>query len=798
MDDHQDMSAPVPRLQVLFERAIGLSSSKRRAMLERLVQTEPELAEELVTLIAASSSIEEIKPLVRFEAVIPDAPTRARAFQDGEAVSTPVGPGRVVRLLSSPYRIGQTEVYEVCLDAGQRRVALKLLRAEVSAGELGRRFRVEAQTHAMLDHPGIASMLGAGAASGQAGTTHPAIVTALVEGETFDQWASRDPPVRQVAGAIAEIARAVHFANIRGIVHRDLKPQNIMVDGEGRTRILDLGIAKLTDQTHPGKGQSLVSIGESVLGTPRYMAPEQFTPTTRKVDLLADVYALGCILYESLTGHPPVEVEGLSMVETADAKRETRVPVPRISGVPSDLIRCAARACAPMPSDRYESCQALAIDIERALGGLPLILQPPSPARRLWLLMRRRPLMTALVLLLILIVAASGAAYVGLQGRIARERDRAVHRFDETRSFANWVIFDLDRMLSSLPGTADARHELINHAGMTLDALTADPKADDDLLLGIIDARLRLADVLVWELGDSAKGDEQLKYGLLLLDQLEHPQSPRAQIRRAWIDHCRTYSMGIVSGPALEEINMHAIRVFERFEPEFVGYAPYWRWRADAEWKGTRRLIVRHADADEVLKMGRAAIDHADRAAALDPDDPFNLAEAVITRFWLAHAKLDLKDPSAMESVDQASEAAQGLIDSNHRFGLSYFALAKLLRGRILAAQGHPEDAVKEMADAVDIHDAAVGSDPGNIVIYRRAEVGRAFLAEIYLTLARQGDPSAAEEGLRYIRGALERLEHRYAMGWLNPGELRYRDEYTQLEQRLMDAAAGIDPARAP
>ncbi len=788
MDDDHNKLDEGATLQELFEHAIGLSARRRRALIEQISKADPEVADELKLLIQASASGDELKPMVRFDISLPPMTGVVRAFEDNESVRTPVGKGKVIRLLSSAHRIGQTEVYEVLLDNGNRRVALKVLRSEVSAGDLGRRFRVEAHTHAMLDHPGIASLLGAGAASGDSGTTHPAIVTAFVEGKSFDQWVLSGQTNGDIARAIIEIAKSVHHANIRGIVHRDLKPQNIMVDTEDRFRILDLGIAKLTEAAQATAGQSLVSISETVVGTPRYMAPEQFTPTTQQVDLLADVYALGCILYESLVGKPPIDTGGLSMVETADAKRNVRVTLPKISGVPIDLLQCAVSACASRRADRYESCHALAIDIERAINGLPLILKPPTPSRRLWLLMRRRPMMTALVLLLIVTATSFGVVYIGLQQRVAQQRDRAIQRFDESRLFANWVIFDLDRMLSSLPGTGEARRELINRANETLGALTTDPEADDDLLIEIIDARLRLSDVLVWELGNADQGSEQLDGAMALLDRLGDPNSPGAQIRKEWIRHCKTYSSDIDYGDILEGINMKAIQVFEQFEAEFSEYAPYWRWRADAEWKGTRRLFDRNASATEILNMGRAAIVHADRSVEIDPGDSFNQAEAANTRFWLALAMFELNDPRALTNVDAAIESAQALVETKHRMGLSLFARAKDLRGELLVADNQLEAGLSTMTEASKIHQAAIDSDPGNKSIYRRSEICNANLAQTYLLASKRGYSGSVEAGLKHVRAALQHLDHRNVMKWINFSEVGYRDEYIKLEQELISA----------
>ena len=785
------------RLQDHYEKVIDLSASERRVYMRALAKDDPAMAREVQRLLDATDSGQDIEPVVHFDDDLLSEAVHARAFEDGEEINTPIGPGRVVQMVSDAHRIGQTEVYEVLLNADQRRIALKVLRSETSAGDLRRRFRIEAWSHSKLDHAGIASMLGAGAASGTRGVTHAAIAMVFVDGITLDDWASDKSVVPEVALIIARVARTVHFANLRGIVHRDLKPQNIMVDGAGHPRLLDLGVAKLTDPTEAGIGQSLISVGETVVGTPRYMAPEQFTPTTRIVDLRADVYALGCILYELTTSTPPVDVEGLSTVETADAKRNTAVKEPRIAGVPRDLIRCAAHACAPAPNERYESCQALAVDIERAVSGLPLLERPPGARHRFLLLIRRHPRISVLVLLTLCITIGSAWVYVKLQQRIVMERDRAIARFDETRSFANWVIFNLDRKLSAMPGTADTRRQLINRASSTLDALTADPEADDTLLINIIDARLRIADVLLWDIGNPYQSYEQYNEVLLLLDRLDRPDSPHAQIRKSWIDLCKSYTSLIPRNSDIEEINMQAIRVFERYETEYTDYATYWRWRADAEWRATRRLLDRRADAEEVLAMGQAAVTHADRAVELDPADTFNQAEAANTRFWLAMAMFDLDDPRALTQADIAADSAELLSEKYHLIGNSYFARAKILKGNILSISGDFTRATSIMREATGIHREIIESDPMNYSTFRLSEIAHFYTATVFLKASQAGMPDAAQSGLHHIRIALEHLDRRYELDWINPVEHSYREEYTTIKNQLLDAMR-IESSQSP
>lgn len=782
------------KLQEHYDKVLDLPDSEREKYIQTLAATDPALAREVQRLVNATESGLEVEPVFHFDDDLMIESLRERAFEDGEQITTPIGSARVLRLISDALRIGQTEVYEVILDKDERRIALKVLRSETSAGDIRRRFRVEALSHSKLNHSGIASMLGAGPASGASRVTHASIAMAFVDGETLDQWVEDRDVVPDAVAVIADIARTVHFANLRGIVHRDLKPQNIMVDREGHPCLLDLGVAKLTDPAETGIGQSLISVGETVVGTPRYMAPEQFTPTTQTIDLRADVYALGCILYELITGQPPVDVEGLSTVETADAKRTATITEPRIPGVPRDLIRCAVHACAATPSDRYESCQALAIDIERAVKGLPLLERPPGAGHRFRLLVRRHPKISLMILLTIGIMISYGVIYVKLQQRIVVERDRAIARFDETRSFANWVIFHLDRNLSARPGTAETRRQLIERASSTLDALTADPVADDALLMDLIDARLRIADVLRREMGNRPLSDKQLKEAIFLLGQLDDPSTPDAKVREAWVMLWESYTSYVPIQQRMQHINLQTVEVFREYEEEFADHPTFWRWRAEAEWRATRRLLDRNATAEEILALARDAVAHADRSVYLDPGDPFNLAEAANTRFWLAHAMFDLDHPDSIKQTDIAIEAAESLAKEYAHVGNSYVARGKSLKGKILLSKDDFVSAIDLIKEAVEIHREVVAADPSNFYAFRLFEVSNVWLAETYLHASQAGMPELAVHGLQHIRSAMEHHARRIELGWILPEEGNYPDDYRTLEQQLLDIAGEASP----
>jgi eukaryotic-like serine/threonine-protein kinase len=283
----------------------------------------------------------------------------------------------------------------------RREVALKVPLAPALVNpELRQRFRQEAQAAAGLDHPNIVSVY-------EAGEAGPVcyIASAYCPGITLADWlkARTEPvPVRTAALLLTALANAVHHAHSRGVLHRDLKPANILLeetgedaDGSPRTpipKITDFGLAKLLEGTEHGLTRS-----GAIVGTPNYMAPEQACGRTREVTTAVDIYALGVLLYEILTGRPPFE--GTTPLETL-RKVESEEPVspgrlrPRL---PHDLETICLKCLQKEPHRRYPSAAALAEDLRRFLDGEPVLARPVALWERSLRWAQRRPAAAALV-----------------------------------------------------------------------------------------------------------------------------------------------------------------------------------------------------------------------------------------------------------------------------------------------------------------------------------------------------------------------------------------------------------------
>jgi WD40 repeat protein/tRNA A-37 threonylcarbamoyl transferase component Bud32 len=310
-----------------------------------------------------------------------------------------------------------------------RIVALKTIRpAALRTGtDAIHRFRIEAEAVARLDHPHIVPVYEMGEYDG-----FPFISLKLIGGGDLERHVPRlrhDP--RAIARLMKEVARAVHYAHLRGILHRDLKPSNILLDEHGEPHVTDFGLAKCVENdsglTHTGL----------ILGTPSYMAPEQVSGHRGEVTTAADVYGLGAVLYKLLTGRPPFQAE--SVYETLRQVREQE-PVPpgaRSQRVDRDLEAICLKSLEKDPRRRYPSAEALAADLDRWLSGEPIVARPTGHLERAWRWCGRNRVVAGLsasvATLLVLVAAVATVAAFG-QHVLAERAKAAASRATELAS----------------------------------------------------------------------------------------------------------------------------------------------------------------------------------------------------------------------------------------------------------------------------------------------------------------------------------------------------------------------------
>ena len=339
-------------------------------------------------------------------------PDRTGAHESTPAAPPPVFPALPGFEIDAQLgRGGMGVVYRARNLALGRPVAVKMILGGRYTDPMAQaRFLVEAEVIARVSHPRVVQVFEFGRCDGQ-----PYFVLEYVGGGSLADRLKRGRPApRGAAALVAELADGVAAAHQKGVVHRDLKPANVLLTDAGEPKVTDFGLAKT--------GESDITATGAVMGTPSYMAPEQAAGRTAEGGTPADVYALGAILYECLTGRPPFKadtgVATIQLVLTRDPDRpRTFDPT-----IPRDLETVCLKCLAKEPARRYATAAELAADLRAYLAGRPIAARPVGAAERAWKWVRRNPgraaALTAAVLVLV------GAAVAGFEVRRQREADR--------------------------------------------------------------------------------------------------------------------------------------------------------------------------------------------------------------------------------------------------------------------------------------------------------------------------------------------------------------------------------------
>jgi len=645
------------RVQEIFHQALEQPPEARDAWVENACAGDPGLHAEVASLLESDCAA---------GADFVDANVRQAVLDlHEEQTAKPAMEGRLVghwRLIRELGQGGMGAVYlaERADSQYESRVAIKLVRRGYDTDFILRRFRRERQILARLEHPNITRML-------DGGTTDdgiPYLVMEHVEGLWITSYATKHKlGVEERIRLCLPVCAAVAYAHRYFIVHRDLKPGNILVDANGIPKLLDFGIAKLLHAQQPDSTQTQ---GASML-TPDYASPEQIRG--EPVTLVSDVYSMGAVLYELLTGVLPHRIESCAplALERAICVDPLVPPSVVVSGDRSlarrlrgDLDNIVLRAMQKEPGRRYMSLEHLAEDLQRYLESRPVKARPDSATYRIDRFVRRNRVSVALGAAAAMAVLA-GAFAVGHEALIARER------FQDVRKLATTFVFDVEDAVRPLPGSTRVR-QLITRTGIEyLNSLSRSSARDWDLKRELASAWLRI--------GVVQDGQES--------SNLSDPNSARVSFENA--------------GRLLDEVLRH--------DPSDAK-AAFARIRVFYESSDVLRVSGRFKEASAAAEAGLRL---AESRIAADPQNTDVVQYDGLFHLDLVRLRQKAGDLNGAESEAEAAnrllrQAAEAKPE-NRESQLSLSDLYARL-GSIKAALGHRDEALASYRNGVSVLEA--------------------------------------------------------------------------------------------
>lgn len=423
MDKHQ-----YQRIREIFHRVCGLPAAEQDILLTELCGHDTYLRQSVEQLLTAIHQADE-------KEFTPETVLPSEFIPSIEGYT-------IIRLLGEG---GMGSVYEAEQLQPSRRVAIKVLRLGYTTKALTRRFQLEAEALARLKHPCIAQIYEVGIDQTNA---QPYIAMELVEGPTLKEFIeSNNLSTRDILGFTSHLCDAVEHAHQRGVIHRDLKPANILVDETGAPKILDFGIARVTEQDVRAVTMN-TEIGQ-IIGTLAYMSPEQASGDPTQIDHRSDIYSLGVILFELLTGQLPHKTDKLQLADALSVVRDhdpTRISSlhTRLRG---DVDTIISKALERDPARRYQSAAEFGNDIRRHLADEPVLARPPSRMYQLEKFAKRnKGLVASICIVITLLTVGVVSLSIALQREsLARQSaEESLVRSTAAYEFLDEIFLGLD------------------------------------------------------------------------------------------------------------------------------------------------------------------------------------------------------------------------------------------------------------------------------------------------------------------------------------------------------------------
>jgi eukaryotic-like serine/threonine-protein kinase len=768
------------QLQQLFSRAVEMKSPERDAFIAKETAGDDELRTELLELLACDNGSGSTGPLTHALGAAFDTTTRDRRKA---LIGRVVGNYKLVAVLGHG---GTGTVY-----LGERadrqysaQVAVKIVDSATTQGELGMRFRAERQILASLNHANIARLLDAG----ETEDGQPYLVMEYVHGEPLDRYCDRQQlGLRERLQLFLEICGAVQYAHQNLVVHRDLKPANILVTSEGAPKLLDFGIAKLLDTGEAAAAMALTRMNDRLL-TPEYASPEQILG--RPVTTASDVYALGVVLYELLTGLRPYTVpasasqlelersicitdpqrpsaairrirengpiEGQSEI-LAVAMARGLTPEKLQRRLVGDIDAIVMRALRKEPQHRYNSIEQLASDVRRFLSREPVHARQGNWLYYSQRFIRRHAFGVSAAGAFVAFIVAFAIAMSVQTKRVATERDRAEQEGERAEKVSEFMlkIFDASQPETSLGRVITAR-EVLDEAGRRIRGdLNQHPEVRARLLeaIGRAYRRQNLSDRAIPYLEDALQIREQMpdadatkrasvltELAIALRSIGDLPRSDRLLKQAMAISHehrndrSETYARLLTSLGRLELVSGNVREARKDFEEGLAIMRPL-LGPYDPEVAGILIELSRVSTWNDDLTGAERFVREATSifANALPPAHPDRvLAEARLGEVLLLQNRINEAAPLFERSLEMETQL----------YGANSKQVADVLDSlaRIRRAQGNLPEAEGFAHRALTAHEAAMGVDHRDTGYFRTA---------LAMILAQRDKPAEAEALLR-------------------------------------------------
>jgi serine/threonine protein kinase/tetratricopeptide (TPR) repeat protein len=729
----------------LLAVVLDVDPSERAAHLDKLCTGDSSLRSEIESLLAVSHETDP--DLLNSTAV-------AGAAEESSGANARIGGWIGAYQIVEEIGVGgMGEVYRAFRadDQYRKEVAIKLVRAGQDSSFVISRFKNERQVLASLDHPNIAHLL-------DGGTTKdgvPYFVMELIEGQPIDQYCDNHKlPTTARLSLFLKVCSAVQYAHQRLIIHRDLKPSNILVTADGTPKLLDFGIAKMLDPAAVS-GTPELTMSMFRMLTPGYASPEQMKG--EEITTASDVYSLGVLLYELLTGHRPYQTAGRAPHEISQAvcefqparpstavrrieTRETTGGLVEISPASlsavrdgsteklskrlrGDLDNIVLMALRKEPSRRYASVDQFATDMRWHLGNLPVSASKDTIRYRASKFVTRHKVGVAATAVVVLTLLA-GMAVTAHEARVARaERAKAERRFNDVRKLANSLLFEIHDAIKDLPGSTQARGLLVKRALEYLDSLSQESRGDSALQRELASAYERVGDVqgqaLQANLGDKAGAMASYKKALSIRESLANANPADLDLRRELVQNCGKLS--------------------------------------DLSWN--------LGDSDAAMENSRKALATSEELYAADGKNQLyrRLLALALLDYGYKQAMVEGNDAAGAENVKKSTQLLEEMVAENPQnlrlrrtLGLSYSRAGEI-------TSSDPQQSVQTLAyyrKALAVQTAVSEADPNNAELRRLAAYDQYAVGQ---ALASTGNYSEALQNERAALGVFEDLSQRDA-----------------------------------